>query len=116
MGYKIRECRKEKKMSQCELAEKSGVSRTVISGLECGSITTTTTDTLLKIARALNKKVADIFFWNIVQHVEKTKINTDIEKKVKGDRRKGDCIKESVDIITFNHADISYFFSVLVAS
>ena len=26
MGYKIRECRKEKKMSQCELAEKSGVS------------------------------------------------------------------------------------------
>ena len=63
MGYKIRECRKEKKMSQCELAEKSGVSRTVISGLECGSITTTTTDTLLKIARALNKKVADIFFF-----------------------------------------------------
>ena len=62
MGYKIRECRKEKKMSQCELAEKSGVSRTVISGLECGSITTTTTDTLLKIARALNNKVADIFF------------------------------------------------------
>lgn len=49
-------------MSQCELAEKSGVSRTIISGLECGSITTTTTDTLLKIARALNKKVADIFF------------------------------------------------------
>ena len=62
MGYKIRECRKEKNMSQCELAEKSGVSRTVISGLESGAITTTTTDTLLKIAKALNKKVADIFF------------------------------------------------------
>ena len=34
MGYKIREREKKKKMSQCELAEKSGVSRTVISGLE----------------------------------------------------------------------------------
>jgi transcriptional regulator with XRE-family HTH domain len=49
-------------MSQCELAEKSGVSRTVISGLESGAITTTTTDTLLKIAKALNKKVSEIFF------------------------------------------------------
>lgn len=56
------ERRKEKKMSQCELAEKSGVSRTVISGLESGAITTTTTDTLLKIARALDTNVADIFF------------------------------------------------------
>ena len=36
MGYRIRECRKEKKMSQCELAE--------------------------KIAKALHTKVADIFF------------------------------------------------------
>ena len=62
MGYKIRERRKDKKMSQCELAEKSGVSRTVISGLESGAITTTTTDTLLKIARALDTNVADIFF------------------------------------------------------
>ena len=62
MGYKIRERRKEKKLSQCELAEKSGVSRTVISGLESGAITTTTTDTLLKIARALDTNVADIFF------------------------------------------------------
>ena len=62
MGYRIRECRKEKKMSQCELAEKSGVSRTIISGLENGTITTTTTDTLLKIAKALDTQVADIFF------------------------------------------------------
>lgn len=72
MGYKIRECRKERSMSQCELAEKSGVSRTIISGLENGTITTTTTDTLLKIAKALDKKVADIFFWGVVQHVEYT--------------------------------------------
>lgn len=62
MGYKIRECRKEKNMSQCDLAKKSGVSRTIISGLESGAITVTTTDTLLKIAKALDKKVAEIFF------------------------------------------------------
>ena len=59
MGYKIRD---EIKMSQDELAKKSGVSRTIISGLESGTLTTTTTDTLLKIAKALNRKVADIFF------------------------------------------------------
>lgn len=62
MGYKIREFRNEIKMSQDELAKKSGVSRTIISGLESGTLTTTTTDTLLKIAKALNRKVAEIFF------------------------------------------------------
>ena len=62
MGYKIKEYRLKKTMSQAELAEKSGVSRTIISGLESGSITTTTTETLLKIAKALDTKVADIFF------------------------------------------------------
>lgn len=49
-------------MSQAELSRKSGVSRTIISGLESGTITVTTTDTLLKIANALNRKVCDIFF------------------------------------------------------
>ena len=62
MGYKIREFRNEIKMSQDELAKKSGVSRTIISGLESGTLTTTTTDTLLNIAKALNRKVAEIFF------------------------------------------------------
>lgn len=49
-------------MTQEELSEKADVSRTIISGLESGAIRVTTTETLLKIARALNKKVADIFF------------------------------------------------------
>ena len=61
-GYKIRECRNEINMSQEELSKKSGVSRTIISGLENGTITVTTTETLLRIARAMNKKVVDIFF------------------------------------------------------
>ncbi len=62
MRYKIREYREELKMSQAELSEKAKVSRTIISGLESGSITVTTTDTLLKIARALGKNVSNIFF------------------------------------------------------
>lgn len=61
MEFNIRECRREQNMSQQQLAEKSGISRAVISGLECGSITVTTTDTLIKLASALGKKVSDIF-------------------------------------------------------
>ena len=62
MGYKIRECREEKNMTQLELAKKANVSRTIISGLENGTIKVTTTETLLKIACALDKKVTEIFF------------------------------------------------------
>ena len=62
MAYRIKECREEQGMSQEELATKANVSRTIISGLETGTITVTTTGTLIKIAEALNKKVNDIFF------------------------------------------------------
>lgn len=62
MTYRIRELRKEKRLSQVELSRASGVSRAIISGLESGTIKTTTTDTLCKIASALDKKVSDIFF------------------------------------------------------
>lgn len=61
MEYAIRRYREEMKLSQQELAAKSGVSRATISGLESGLITVTTTETLIKIAAALNKKVSDIF-------------------------------------------------------
>lgn len=61
MICKIKEIRKEKGITQTELAEKAGVSRTIVSGLESGVIKTTTTTTLTKIANALGKKVSDIF-------------------------------------------------------
>lgn len=61
VGFKIKEYREEKKLSQSELARISNVSRTTINGLENGTITVTTTETLLKIAEALGKKVAEIF-------------------------------------------------------
>lgn len=61
MEYKIKQFREEKRMTQQELANKSGVSRAVICGLESGSLKVTTTATLIKIASALEKKVSDIF-------------------------------------------------------
>jgi Predicted transcriptional regulators len=62
MGYRIKEAREEAGMTQDELANKSGVSRSIINGLETGRATVTTNVTLLKIAKALDKKIADIFF------------------------------------------------------
>ena len=44
-----------------QLSEKSGVSRATISALENGKAEITTTDTLLKLAKALNRRVSDIF-------------------------------------------------------
>lgn len=61
MEYKIKECREAAGLTQTELSEKAGVSRAIISGLESGTITTTTTKTLISIADALGKKVSDIF-------------------------------------------------------
>lgn len=60
--YRIKEVREEKKLSQEKLSEKSGVSRANIVSLEApNSRTVTTTNTLIKIAAALECKVSDIF-------------------------------------------------------
>lgn len=61
MPFKIREARKAQNLTQEELAKRANVSRATIVGLESGAITVTTTETLTKIASALNKKVSDIF-------------------------------------------------------
>ena len=61
MPFKIKEARKEKGFTQEELAKRANVSRATIIGLENGTSTVTTTETLTKIAGALDKKVSDIF-------------------------------------------------------
>ncbi len=66
MGYKIKEKRLELGISQEQLSEMSGVSRSIISGLESGKTTVTTTETLLKLSRALGCRVKDIFFTTLV--------------------------------------------------
>lgn len=65
MGYKIKELRKAKKMSQEELAKKSGVSRTIISFLENGKCVETKTGTLQRIAEALDVTLAFLFQENV---------------------------------------------------
>lgn len=61
MEYRIKECREKAGISQEQLSKESGVSRAIISGLENGTITVTTTKTLSKIASALGLKVSEIF-------------------------------------------------------
>jgi len=59
--YFIKEMRTAKKLSQAELAQRSGVSRATIAYLETHNDAKTSTGTLLKIAKALGCKVSDIF-------------------------------------------------------
>jgi transcriptional regulator with XRE-family HTH domain len=62
MGYKIKEIRESKGMSQEELAERANISRTIIWNLETNPNAETTTKTLKKIAEALDTTVSAIFF------------------------------------------------------
>lgn len=59
--YYIKERRLALKMSQEELAKLSGVSRATIAYLETHDDARTSTGTLLKLAKALQCKVSDIF-------------------------------------------------------
>ena len=61
MAYKLKIIRQTKGLSQSELALKSNVSRSIISGIESGRIGTTTTGTLKKLADALSVKISDFF-------------------------------------------------------
>lgn len=61
MGYKIKEIREAKRMTQEELAEKSGISRATISAMENGVDRNTTSKTLLSLARALGVTIDQIF-------------------------------------------------------
>lgn len=61
MQNNIKAKRKELGYTQDQLSEKSGVARTIITQLETGSRKTVTSETMLKLARALDSSVADIF-------------------------------------------------------
>lgn len=62
MKNNVKEIREKLDMTQEELSIKSKVSRTIISGIESGTIETTTNTTMSKIAEALNCTVPYIFF------------------------------------------------------
>lgn len=62
MENRLREFREKKQWTQTKLAEESGVSRVTINLLENNKLETVKTDTLTKIADALNEKITTIFF------------------------------------------------------
>lgn len=62
MKNKVREYREKANMTQEELSEKSDVSRNTISALERGVNTNVTYEIMERIAKALDRKVATIFF------------------------------------------------------
>lgn len=66
MGFRIAEKRKSKNLTQDELSKMSGVSRATIASLESGAKTVTTSTTIIRLARALNCEVEEIFFADIV--------------------------------------------------
>ena len=61
MRNKLKIVREKKDMTQKELVEKSGVSRTVISQLENGTRSVITSETMLKISKALEEPLENIF-------------------------------------------------------
>lgn len=62
VGYKIRERREMLKMTQEELAQKSGVSRQTISNIENNAEYNMSTKTLQEIVRALDTTIGELFF------------------------------------------------------
>lgn len=66
MGNKVKEYREKKNMTQLDLSQKSGVSRVTISQIESGIERNTSSRTLLKIAKALDTTVENIFFTDSV--------------------------------------------------
>lgn len=59
---RLKEMRLLKGLTQMELAEQSGVSRTTIVEIETGKKIVVTNITLENLAKALGLKVTDIFF------------------------------------------------------
>ena len=62
MRFQLREEREKMGMTQEELAQKSGVSRTTISMLENGRVSCVKTATLTRLADSMGKRVSDLFF------------------------------------------------------
>lgn len=62
MGYRLKEIREQKNMTQEELEKLSGVSRQTISAIENTSGYQAKVGTLMALAKALDTTVDNIFF------------------------------------------------------
>ena len=63
MKYKIEQYRKQCGMTQQELADKAGCSRQFVNMLENSDDINVSSKTLLNIAKALNRTVDDLIFF-----------------------------------------------------
>lgn len=63
MKSNIKALRDQMGMTQEELADKAGISRVTLSGLENGTLESASTKTLLKVANALNSSVDSVFIF-----------------------------------------------------
>ena len=61
MGYRVKEYREQRNMTQEELERRSGVSRQTIAALESGKSKNVFVGTLAAIAKALDTTVDDFF-------------------------------------------------------
>lgn len=66
MGYKLKEIREQKGLTQEQLEKVSGVSRQTISAIENNDEYQAKTGTLLALARAMETTVDKLFFENAV--------------------------------------------------
>ena len=69
--YIIEEIRKERNISQRELAEKLGINRSLLSHIETGKVLPTF-DKLLEIARILNCLITDLYNEEDLEVIEKS--------------------------------------------
>lgn len=66
MGYRLKEIREQKGITQEELEKASGVSRQTISAIENNDDYQAKTGTLIALARAMDTTVDKLFFENAV--------------------------------------------------
>ena len=71
MNNKIKEFRQAQGLSQEELSIKSGVSRPTISMIETNTLDNIESKTMLKLAKALNCDIGDIFFKENVVFIQR---------------------------------------------
>ena len=62
MGYRLKEIREEKKMTQEELERRSGISRQTISAIENDRMGNVMVGTLRALANALDTTIDSLFF------------------------------------------------------
>lgn len=67
MGFRLREVRESKGITQEELEKASGISRQTISSIENKKTTRVMSSTLIALAKALDASVDEIFFADGVQ-------------------------------------------------